>query len=183
MTQYDNYETKLNINTDVVAIYARLSKEDKNKLFTEESGSIQNQKNMLINYSIERNWNVYDIYCDEDFSGVDDTRPEFNRLLQDAKNKKFNIILCKSQSRFTRDSVYVEDLLHNKFQQWGVRFISVVDSVDTEDKGNKKSRQINGLVNEWYLEDLSDNIRKTFDTKRKMGEFIGAFAPFRIYKR
>ena len=180
MTSYDNYETKLNINTDKVAIYARLSKEDKNKQFLEESESIQNQKNMLINYSIEKNWNIYDIYCDEDFSGIDDTRPEFNRLLQDAKNKKFNIILCKSQSRFTRDTIYVEDYLHNKFQQWGVRFISVVDSVDTEDKGNKKSRQINGLVNEWYLEDLSDNIRKTFDTKRKMGEFIGAFAPFRI---
>ena len=182
MTSYDNYETKLNITTDKVAIYARLSKEDKNKLFTEESESIQNQKNMLINYTIEKNWNVYDIYCDEDFSGVDDTRPEFNRLLQDAKNKKFNIILCKSQSRFTRDSIYVEDYLHNKFQQWGVRFISVVDSVDTEDKGNKKSRQINGLVNEWYLEDLSDNIRKTFDTKRKMGEFIGAFAPYGYVK-
>jgi len=183
MSTCDNYyKTKLNIDTEIVVIYARLSKEDKNKQFAEESESIQNQKNMLINYALEKNWNIYDIYCDEDFSGIDDTRPEFNRLLADAENKKFNIILCKSQSRFTRDSIYVEKYLHNKFQQWGIRFISVVDSVDTKDKGNKKSRQINGLVNEWYLEDLSDNIRKTFDTKRKMGEFIGAFAPYGYIK-
>ena len=117
MSAYDNYyKTKLNIDTEIVSIYARLSREDKNKLFSEESESIQNQKNMLINYAIEKNWNIYDIYCDEDFSGIDDTRPEFNRLLKDAEDKKFNIILCKSQSRFTRDSIYVEDYLHNKFQ-------------------------------------------------------------------
>ncbi len=45
--------------------------------------------------------------------------------------------------------------------------LAFVDHVDTLDKGNKKSRQINGLVNEWYLEDLSENIRRTFDSKKK----------------
>ena len=166
-----------------VAIYTRLSKEDGDKELEQESESIQNQKNMLINYALDNNWNIYDIYCDEDFSGIDSTRPDFNRLLKDAESKKFDIILCKSQSRFTRDSIYVEDYLHNKFGQWNIRFMSLVDHVDTLDKGNKKSRQINGLVNEWYLEDLSENIRRTFDVKRKNGEFIGAFAPFRICKR
>ena len=38
------------------------------------------------------------------------------------------------------------------------RFISLSDNADTLVLGNKKSRQINGLINEWYLEDLSENI-------------------------
>lgn len=166
-----------------VAIYCRLSREDDDKLHeTDESESIQNQKSMLINYAIERSWDIYNIYCDEDYSGIDSERPEFNKLLADAENHKFDIVLCKTQSRFTRDMVIVEKYLHNKFIEWNIRFISLVDHVDTLDKENKKSRQINGLVNEWYLEDLSENIRKTFDSKRKQGLHIGSFVCYG-YKR
>ena len=166
-----------------VAIYVRLSREDENKSIKElDSESIQNQKSMLINYSIERGWDIYKIYCDEDYSGIDSKRPEFNKLLVDGENHKFDIVLCKTQSRFTRDMEVVEKYLHNKFVEWNIRFISLVDHVDTLDKGNKKSRQINGLVNEWYLEDLSENIKKTFDSKRKQGLHIGSFVCYG-YKR
>ena len=47
-----------------------------------------------------------------------------------------------------------------KFLEWNVRFVSIIDHADTNVAGNKKARQINGLINEWYLEDLSDNIQK-----------------------
>lgn len=55
----------------------------------------------------------------------------------------------------------IEKYIHGKFIEWGVRFIGVVDNVDTNIKGNKKARQINGLINEWYLDDLSDNVKAT----------------------
>ncbi|MDO5556079.1 MAG: recombinase family protein [Clostridia bacterium] len=166
-----------------VAIYARLSREDDDKIHeNDESESIQNQKSMLINYAIEKSWDIYKIYCDEDYSGIDSERPEFNELIKDAKLHKFDIVLCKTQSRFTRDMEIVEKYLHNKFIEWSIRFVSLVDHVDTEDKGNKKSRQINGLVNEWYLEDLSENIKRTFDSKRKQGLHIGSFVCYG-YKR
>lgn len=159
-----------------VAIYCRLSREDDDKIHeNDESESIQNQKSMLINYAMKEAWDIYNIYCDEDYSGIDSERPEFNKLLVDSENHKFDIVLCKTQSRFTRDMEMVEKYLHNKFIEWNIRFVSIVDHVDTEDKGNKKSRQINGLVNEWYLEDLSENIKRTFDSKRKQGLHIGAF--------
>ncbi len=51
----------------------------------------------------------------------------------------------------------------------------MVDHVDTGVRGGKKARQINGLVNEWYLEDLSENIRAVLDVKRRSGQFIGSF--------
>ena len=166
-----------------VAIYARLSREDEEKQFEAyESESIQNQKSMLIYYATQKNWDIYKIYCDEDYSGIDSQRPEFKQLIEDAKNHKFDIVLCKTQSRFTRDMELVEKYLHNKFIEWNIRFVSLVDHVDTNDTFNKKSRQINGLVNEWYLEDLSENIRKTFDSKRKQGLHIGSFVVYG-YKR
>ena len=96
-------------------------------------------------------------------------------MIQAAKQKKFQIILCKSQSRFTRDMELVEKYIHGLFPIWGIRFIAVADNADTEVKGNKKARQINGLVNEWYLEDLSENVRMVFDLKRREGKYIGGF--------
>ena len=156
------------------AIYTRLSKEDEDK-HQLESESIQNQKSLLTHYAIDRGWDIYSMYCDEDYSGADSGRPDFNRMIEDARQKKFQIVLCKSQSRFTRDMELVEKYIHGLFPLWGIRFIAIADNADTEVKGNKKARQINGLVNEWYLEDLSENVRMVFDLKRREGQYIGGF--------
>jgi len=154
-----------------VALYCRLSKED--ALKENESESIQNQKAMLLEYVTERGWSVYDIYTDDDYSGLDTARPAFNRLIIDAKYQRFQIIICKTQSRFTRDMELVERYIHGEFISWGIRFIGVLDGADTEQHGNKKSRQIHGLVNEWYVEDLSENIRAVFKHKRETGQYTG----------
>lgn len=156
------------------AIYCRLSKEDEYKVG--ESESIQNQKSMLIQYAVENGFEIYQIYSDEDYSGIDRNRPAFNAMIQAAGEHRFDLVLAKTQSRFTRDMELVEKYLHGKFIEWGIRFIAVVDHVDTDDRANKKSRQINGLVNEWYLEDLSNNVRSVLDHKRREGQYIASFA-------
>ena len=161
------------------AIYCRLSEEDRNKENKyDDSNSIRNQKNMLIQYANKQNWEIYDIYSDDDYAGADRNRPQFRRMLADAEARMFNIILCKTQSRFTRELEMVEKYIHGLFPLWGIRFVSIVDNADTDNKGNKKSRQINGLVNEWYLEDMSENIRSVLKSRREHGFHIGAFAPY-----
>lgn len=165
------------------AIYCRLSKEDEDaEERGRESESIQNQKSMLIRYAIEKGYDIYNIYSDEDYSGADRDRPAFNEMIDAASRQKFDIILAKTQSRFTRDMELVEKYLHGKFIEWGIRFIAVVDHVDTADPAGKKSRQINGLVNEWYLEDLSGNVRSVLTHKRKEGKYIGSFALYGYQK-
>ena len=166
-----------------VAIYCRLSEEDRDKkCASDDSNSIQNQKSMLLEHAISQGWDVSGIYSDDNYAGADRNRPEFNRLLEDAQAHKFDIILCKSQSRFTRELELVEKYIHGLFPLWGIRFISLVDNADTANAGNKKSRQINGLVNEWYLEDMSENIRAVLTNRRKNGFHIGAFALYGYQK-
>ena len=168
---------------ETAAIYCRLSEEDRNKKFeTDDSNSIQNQKAMLREYAALQGWGIYDIYSDDDFTGSDRNRPEFVRLLDDAKAHRFDIVLCKSQSRFTRELELVERYINGLFPIWGIRFVSLVDNADTTNKGNKKSRQINGLVNEWYLEDMSENIRSVLTSRRRNGFHIGAFALYGYQK-
>lgn len=89
------------------AIYCRLSKEDEYKIG--ESESIQNQKSMLIQYAIEKGFDIYQIYSDEDYSGIDRNRPAFNSMIQAASEHKFDVVLAKTQSRFTRDMELVEN--------------------------------------------------------------------------
>ena len=166
-----------------VAIYCRLSEEDKNKLSKDDdSESIQNQKSMLIEYAVQKEWEIYNIYSDDDYTGSDRNRPAFNQLLKDAESHKFDIVLCKTQSRFTRELEIVEKYIHGLFPIWNIRFVSIVDNADTENKGNKKARQINGLINEWYLEDMSDNIKSVLTNKRRNGVHIGAFALYGYQK-
>ncbi|MDR3766152.1 MAG: recombinase family protein [Butyricicoccus sp.] len=159
------------------ALYCRLSEEDRCKADpAADSQSIQNQKAMLLAYAREQGWDVYRLYSDDDYTGADRNRPAFQQLLRDAQAKRFNIVLCKTQSRFTREMEVVETYLHGLFPLWGIRFVSIVDHADTANKGNKKARQINGLINEWYLEDMSDSIKSVLDAKRRAGCHIGAFA-------
>lgn len=166
-----------------VGIYTRLSDEDrfkKNKV--DDSESIANQKSMLLKYALNHQWEVYNVYSDDDWSGMDINRPQFQRLINDCQNGKIDIVLCKTQSRFSRDMEIIEKYIHNKFVEWGIRFVSVVDNADTLVLGNKKTRQINGLINEWYLEDLSNNIRSSLQSKREDGLFLGSFAPYGYIK-
>ena len=161
-----------------VGIYLRLSDEDKVKK-NNESESIKNQRHLLLEEIKKReNFILVDEYCDEDLSGAGTYRPEFERLINDCENKKLDVVLCKSQSRFSRDMEVIEKYIHNKFIEWNVRFISLSDNADTANVGNKKARQINGLMNEWYLEDVSSNIRSAFQSKMKQGEYISPFAAF-----
>ena len=164
------------------ALYCRLSEEDRDKRAGEDSASIQNQKAMLTDYAASQGWDIYGIYSDDDYAGADRNRPEFKRLIEDARRRKFDIVLCKTQSRFTRELEIVEKYIHGLFPLWGIRFVSIVDGADTDIGGNKKSRQINGLINEWYLEDMSENIKSVLTAKRKRGEHIGAFALYGYMK-
>ena len=166
-------------STYKAAIYCRLSEEDKFKTNADDdSNSIANQKSMLAQYCADKDWEVYKVYSDDDFTGSDRNRPAFNQLLKDAEAHRFDVIVCKTQSRFTREIELVEKYINYLFPLWGVRFVSVVDNADTAVKGNKKARQINGLINEWYLEDMSENIKAVLTSRRREGLFIGAFAPY-----
>jgi len=167
----------------IAALYVRLSQEDRNKLSREdESESIINQQNILTDYCKRNSFEIYDIYKDEDFSGSDRERPEFNRMISDAREKRFNTIICKTQSRFARDMELIEKYVNGLFPIWGIRFISVVDNGDTMNIANRKTRQIFVLTDQWYLEDLSENIRATLSNKRRQGLWVGAFAPFGYVK-
>lgn len=160
-------------------LYLRLSKEDVDKVNKgDDSSSIKSQRLLLTDFALERGFKIVGVYSDDDESGLYDDRPDFKRMMTDAKLDEFDIIIAKTQSRFSRNMEHIEKYLHHDLPNLGIRFIGAVDGVDTESAENKKSRQINGLANEWYCEDLSKNIRSAFKAKMKDGQFLGSSCPY-----
>ena len=89
-----------NLSPLKAALYVRLSREDRDKIRKEDdSESIINQQTMLINYCKDNQIEIYNIYNDEDYSGSDRERPAFNRMIQDAESRTFDMVLCKTQRR------------------------------------------------------------------------------------
>ena len=99
-------------NNYSVGIYMRLSKDDER---AGESLSIENQRAILTEYVSQQGWTVYNEYVDDGISGVTFERTGLQRMLDDAKAGRINLIICKDLSRFGRDYLmtgqYIEMVL------------------------------------------------------------------------
>lgn len=157
-----------------VAIYCRLSQEDRNKKLKEDdSESIKNQKIMLQEYAKDQEWEIQGVYSDDDYTGTDRNRPAFNKVLELAQHKEIDIVLCKSQSRFARELEIVEKYINGLFLEWGIRFVSITDNIDTAVEGTTVMRQMTGIMDEDYIAKLSRNVKAGLKTKRANGEHTG----------
>ena len=92
-----------------VAAYARVS-----TLQEEQNYSFQNQKEYYERLiSANEKWCYAGIYADSGFSGTNKNRPQFQKMISDAKDGKINLILVKSISRFARNGVDTQNIVHD----------------------------------------------------------------------
>ena len=161
--------------------YLRLSKEDDDiaKSETLQSNSIENQKGYIEDYLQSKpEIRVVDFYIDDGYSGVNFDRPDFQRMLQDIKDKKINCVIVKDLSRLGRNYIEVGKYIERLFPFLGVRFIAINDNFDSADDAALSNNIIvpfKNLINDAYCRDISIKIRSHLEVKRKRGEFIGAF--------
>jgi len=124
--------------------------------------------------------------CDDGLTGTDDTRRDFMRMVQDIEEGKVNCVICKTLSRAFRNYSDQGYYLEQYFPQMNVRFISTgnpkFDTYTNPEAITSLEVPINGLMNDRFAAKTSDDIRRTFDTKRRNGEFIGAFPPYGYLK-
>ncbi len=104
-----------------VGIYARCSTSDQ---------STDMQLSDLEQFSIERRFKIYRIYKDNGISGTQESRPALNELMNDARKKRFDIVLCWRFDRFARSSKHLITALH-EFKNLGIDFVSFQENIDT----------------------------------------------------
>lgn len=84
-----------------VGVYVRLSNLDNNK---KDSDTVENQKNIILNYLKDKEeFEIFEIYEDNDYTGTNFNRNGFESLLEDVRKGKANCIIVKDLSRFGRN--------------------------------------------------------------------------------
>lgn len=163
-------------NSYVAGLYIRLSKEDGDK---EESESVQNQRKILKSYAKDNKYKVYDEYVDDGYTGTNFNRPDFKRLLQDIYNGKINMVITKSLSRLGRDYIETGRYIETFFPEHDIRYIAVLDDVDTYLDKNCDTVAFKNIMNDYYAKETSKNVKKTKNNKKKEGcYYYIAYAPF-----
>ena len=153
-----------------VGIYLRLSQED---MRSGESLSIEHQREIVTKYVSEQGWTIVDEYADDGYSGTDFSRPNVQRLLDDAQVGKINVIVCKDLSRFGRNYIEVGRYIDYIFPMYNIRFIALGDGIDTADRGSNAMEMmpIINMFNEWHASSTSKKIRAVMESNAKQGKY------------
>lgn len=167
-----------------VALYLRLSQEDvdlRRNAAKDESNSISAQRSLITRHLDEAPelCNLPRMeFCDDGFSGTNFTRPDFQRMIELAKQGEIACIIVKDLSRFGRDYLEVGDYLEHIFPFLGIRFISVNDHYDSSNHDGKTVGMditFRNLVYDYYSKDLSSKVKTAMRSKQEKGEFITCF--------
>jgi site-specific DNA recombinase len=106
------------------AVYTRVSTDKE-----EQKSSLSNQKDLFYNFISNKGWSFYDIYVDVE-TGTSDKRPGLQRMIKDAGQRKFDVILAKELSRLARNgglSYKIRDLAERN----GIHIITLDNAINT----------------------------------------------------
>lgn len=165
-----------------VAGYLRLSREDGDK---EESDSIGSQRSIITRKLEElgQDFKLVDFYIDDGYTGLNTDRPAFQKMLEDINKGLVNSIITKDLSRLSRNSFEANYFIEKYFLENNIRYISVLDNVDTYIKNsNNDMIQFKTLINDWYSKDISKKVRSGVWARKEKGLYLAAIAPYGYIK-
>ena len=147
-----------------VAAYARVS-----TLQEEQELSYNSQKEYYEAYirSVP-NWNFVGMYADQGKSGVREDRPEFTRMLNDAYAGKIDTILVKSISRFARNAIVTQNVVH-KLKAHNVEVIFDEQKLSSFNRNSEMVLNMMATVAEHESRSISKNIRWALDKRAEQG--------------
>src|SRR5713226_4431848 len=117
------------------AIYARVSTVDQEP---------ENQLQELRRYVEARGWTAAE-YVDRGVSGAKDRRPALDRLLADARRRRFDVVVCWRLDRLGRNLKHLITLLDD-LQALGVAFVSLAEGIDATTPAGRLQMQILGAI-------------------------------------
>jgi DNA invertase Pin-like site-specific DNA recombinase len=147
------------------AIYARVS--------TVGNGqSPEMQLRELREYVERRGWTLAREYVDEGISGAKDSRPQLNRLMEDAHRRKFDCVLVWKFDRFARSVSHLLRALET-FKSQGIEFISFSEQMDTSTPTGRMIFTVLGAVAELERSLAAERVRAGVRNAKAKGKRLG----------
>ena len=178
------------INDELItALYCRLSvediKDDKSKKKNgreDESNSISNQKQILLDYCKKHGYKNTMFFIDDGISGTSFDRSGFNQMQKMVEEGKICRIIVKDLSRFGREQVEAGRLTQIVYPSLGVTFISIQENVNSSTGDGMEMLPFYNIFNEWYAAQTSKKIRAVWQSKANNGKRVSSTVPFGYVK-
>ena len=155
-------------------IYLRLSREHE-----EENNSIEAQREITTQYAVKNGYKIVKEYVDNGYSGILDSRPKLNEMMLDISRGFINMIIVKDLSRLTRNKNKTGSYTEVIFPDKDVRFISVTEMLDSGERYEiDDSIMLRGIVNQYYITDISKKVRANKSAMKASGQFIENSVPY-----
>jgi len=150
-------------STPRVALYARVSTTDQ---------STDSQLLDLRRYVRERGWNIFKEYVDEGISGTKDSRPALNVLMNDAKKRRFDVVLVWRFDRFARSTKHLI-LALEEFKNLGIDFVSYQENIDTSSPLGSAIFTIISAVAQLERDIIAERVKAGLRRARENGKKLG----------
>ncbi len=144
------------------AIYARVSTLDQ---------TTENQLTELRRYIKVRGW-VAKEYVDEGVSGSTDKRPALDKLLRDAKRRRFDVLVCWRLDRLGRNLRHLI-LFLEELQALGVAFVSLAEGIDATTPAGRLQMHILGAMAEFERARIAERVRLGLARVQANGQSLG----------
>ncbi|MDA2931043.1 recombinase family protein, partial [Acidobacteria bacterium AH-259-O06] len=146
-----------------VAVYARVSKA------MEQTN--ENQLLDLRRYVSDRGWQILREYCDG-VTGTKDSRPALNELMNDAKKRRFDVVLCWRFDRFARSTKHLI-LALEEFKNLGIDFVSFQENIDTSSPLGSAIFTIIAAVAQLERDIIAERVKAGLRRARENGKKLG----------
>jgi len=146
-------------------IYARVSTLNGSQDPSMQTGELEE-------YCRRRGWQIHDVYVDNGVSGRKDSRPQLNRMMQDAHESRFSVVVVWRFDRFARSVSHLLRALET-FNALGVQFVSLSEQVDTSTPMGKMVFTVLGAVAELERNLIVERVRAGLRHARAKGKRLG----------
>jgi putative DNA-invertase from lambdoid prophage Rac len=146
-----------------VAIYGRVSTGEQ---------SVDMQVSDPTDYAQNRGWIIVDRYLDCGVSGSKESRPALNRLMNDARQRKFDVLLVWKIDRFGRSLKHLVNSLA-ELESVGVAFVSLRDSLDLSSPAGRLMAHLLGAISEFERSLIAERVRAGLQNAKRRGKRLG----------
>jgi DNA invertase Pin-like site-specific DNA recombinase len=153
------------MTTTRLAIYARVST-------TNHGQDVNVQLRELRQFAEARGWQIAGEYVDAGVSGSKDSRPELNRLMADAHQRRFEVVCVWRFDRFARSVSHLLRALET-FKALGIDFVSFSEQMDTSTPAGKMVFTVLGAVAELERSLIVERVRAGLRNARAKGKRLG----------
>src|SRR5438067_1186101 len=134
----------------------------------------------LREYAVRRGFEIIEEYPDTGISGSKDSRPALDKLMTDARARKFDVVIVARFDRFARSVSHLLRALE-EFSHLGIDFVSLSESIDTSTPMGKMIFTVLGAVAELERNLIKERVHMGISRARKQGKRLGR--PKRVYDR